>query len=84
MRKGRTFIPSGCGGAFEPGDRFIQPVQFNKIGPNVIIRIPKVRVRPDGPMTFFNGFVQLPHKAVGPSEEGIRFGRRKEVNGVLV
>ena len=84
MRKSRAFIPPGFGGPFEPGDRFIQPVQFDKIGPDVVIRIPEVRVRPDGPMTFFNGFVQLAHEAVGPPEEGIGFGRREGVDGVPV
>ena len=54
MRKVARLVAARFRGALQPGNRFLEPAQFDQVSADVVVRIAEFRVKLDGPLTFRN------------------------------
>jgi hypothetical protein len=73
MREMARLVALGFHGAFEPGNGFIKPPQFNQIRANIVVGIAKLRIEIDGPAALRDGFVDFALEMISPAQKGMRF-----------
>src|SRR5437773_10258141 len=71
-------------GRLEPGDRLVGPLELDQVRADVVVGIAEVRVDGDRLLALRDRILEPALKAVGPAEEGMRFGRRLEGDRPLV
>ncbi len=84
VRKMARLIAARFDGALEPWNRFIESVQLDQIGPDVVIRIAEFRVDFDGALAFSNRIFDAALKMVRPAEKCVGLGRRVKFERGLI
>src|SRR5580704_2702706 len=74
VRKMARLITARFNGAFEPWNRFIEAVQFDQIGADVVVRIAKLWIDFDRALALGDGVFDAALKMVRPAEKRIGLG----------
>jgi hypothetical protein len=71
-------------GFLKPGNGLVPFLLFNQVGPDIVVRVSKLRIQFDRPQAFGDGAVVVAEERVRPPAEGVGLGGREGLDGTAV
>ena len=71
-------------GTFEPGNGFVEAIERDEIGADVVIRIAEIGIDFDGALAFVDGFLNFSLEMERPAKECVSFSSGMDGQGLLI